>query len=62
LTPAQIACVWVLSKHFVTALIVGVTREHQLDQAIATLSIRLNHRMISQLEAQYRPREVMGHE
>lgn len=59
--PAQVAYAWVLSKPFVTAPIVGVTKEHQLDEAIATLDIKLDARTTKSLEAPYRTRDVMGH-
>lgn len=58
---AQVAYAWVLSKPFVTAPIVGATKEYQLDQAIAALDIRLDQRTVAALEAAYRPRVPTGH-
>lgn len=58
---AQVAYAWVLSKPFVTAPIVGATKEYQLDQAIAALDIRLDERTVAALEAAYRPRVPAGH-
>jgi len=59
--PAQVAYAWVLSKSFVTAPIVGVTKLGQLDEAIAALDVRLDAASIRLLESAYKPRAAMGH-
>ncbi|MCY0096044.1 aldo/keto reductase [Hoeflea ulvae] len=59
--PAQVAYAWVLSKSFVTAPIVGVTKIGQLDEAIAALDVKLDAASIRVLEAAYKPRAAMGH-
>ena len=57
---AQIAYAWILSKPFVTVPIIGSTKIEQLDQAIASLDIKLTDEQIAHLESAYKPREVMG--
>ncbi len=59
--PAQIAYAWVLSKPFITAPIVGVTKPWQLEEAIAALDIELTKSQISYLEKPYKPVAVQGH-
>jgi aryl-alcohol dehydrogenase-like predicted oxidoreductase len=55
---AQIALAWVAGR--VTAPIVGATKPHHLDDAIAAVDIELNDREIKALEAPYQPRPVAG--
>jgi aryl-alcohol dehydrogenase-like predicted oxidoreductase len=60
-SPAQVACAWVLSKPGITAPIVGATRLEQLDNLIAAVDLRLDHRMVKLLESPYKPRLPAGH-
>jgi len=53
--PAQIALAWLLSKPGVTAPIVGVSRESQLEELIAATEIELAADDIAYLEALYQP-------
>jgi aryl-alcohol dehydrogenase-like predicted oxidoreductase len=55
---AQIALAWVLTK--VTSPIVGATKASHLDDAVASLQIKLSGDEISALEAPYIPHRVMG--
>ena len=55
---AQIALSWVLTK--VTSPIVGATKASHLDDAVASLQIKLSDDEISALEAPYIPHRVMG--
>jgi 1-deoxyxylulose-5-phosphate synthase len=55
---AQIALAWVLTK--VTSPIVGATKASHLDDAVASLQIKLSDDEISALEAPYIPHRVMG--
>ncbi|MER7441659.1 aldo/keto reductase [Micromonospora avicenniae] len=55
---AQIALAWVAGN--VTAPIVGATKPHHLDDAVAALDIELTDEEIKALEAPYRPRPVAG--
>lgn len=58
---AQVALAWVLQKPGITAPIIGATKLHQLDDAVAALSLRLTHEEIAELEAPYVPHAVVGH-
>jgi aryl-alcohol dehydrogenase-like predicted oxidoreductase len=55
---AQIALAWVAGK--VTAPIVGATKPHHIDEAVAALDIELTDEEIKALEAPYRPRPIVG--
>jgi aryl-alcohol dehydrogenase-like predicted oxidoreductase len=59
--PAVVALAWVLSKPYVTAPIVGASKPHHIDDAIAALSLKLDARTIAKLEEPYRPKAVVGH-
>lgn len=58
---AQIALAWVLQKSAVTAPIVGATKTHHLDDAVAALSIKLTDEEVRRLEEPYVPHAVIGH-
>ena len=55
---AQIALAWVFTK--VTSPIVGATKASHLDDAVASLQIKLSDDEIAALEAPYIPHRVMG--
>ncbi len=57
---AQIALAWLLGKPAVTAPIIGATKPHHLEDAIAALSIKLSPEEISRLEEPYVPHPVLG--
>lgn len=57
---AQIALAWVLQKKPVSAPIVGATKMHHLEDAVAALSVLLTPDEIKTLEAPYVPHRVMG--
>lgn len=57
---ASVALAWLLSKPTVAAPIVGVSREGQLDDAVAALSVTLSAEDIEELEAHYVPHPVAG--
>ncbi len=59
-TRAQVALAWMLSKPFITAPIVGTTKPHHLDDAIAAIDLRLSEDEVSRLEAPYTPHPVIG--
>jgi len=56
---AQVALAWLLSKG-VTAPIVGATKPHHLQDAVAALSLRLDPEHLAALEAPYVPHPVLG--
>ncbi len=57
---AQLALAWMLGKPGITAPIVGATKEHHLQDAVAALSIRLTAEETAALEAAYIPHPVLG--
>ena len=57
---AQIALAWVLQKQAITAPIIGATKPHHLDDAVAALSIELSTEEIGKLEELYVPHAVTG--
>jgi len=59
---AQIALAWVAGKPWVTAPIVGATKQHHLDDAIASFEIELSDEEVARLEAPYVPHPVEGHQ
>ncbi|MHB8135374.1 MAG: aldo/keto reductase [Anaerolineaceae bacterium] len=58
---AQVALAWMLSKAFITAPIIGATKPHHLEDAVASLSVQLTPDEIRLLEEAYQPRPIMGH-
>ena len=58
---AQVALAWMLSKPFVTAPIIGATKPHHLEDAIAALSVQLSPDEIRHLEEAYQPHPVIGY-
>jgi aryl-alcohol dehydrogenase-like predicted oxidoreductase len=55
-----VALAWVLQKAPVTSPIVGATKLHHLNDAVASLSVRLTNDEIAQLEAPYLPHPIIG--
>jgi aryl-alcohol dehydrogenase-like predicted oxidoreductase len=59
---AQVAMAWILSKPVVTAPIIGATKPHHLDDAVAALSIQLTPEEIRHMEEAYQPHPVLGYQ
>jgi 1-deoxyxylulose-5-phosphate synthase len=57
---AQVALAWVLQKSVISAPIVGATKTHHLDDAVAALSLKLSEEEVKQLEELYVPHSVTG--
>jgi aryl-alcohol dehydrogenase-like predicted oxidoreductase len=57
---AQVALAWVLAKPEVTAPIIGATKPHHLEDAVAALSLKLTDEETKGLEALYVPHETTG--
>jgi 1-deoxyxylulose-5-phosphate synthase len=57
---AQVALAWLLSKPVITAPIVGATKLQHLDDAIASVKVRLSADEIACLEEPYVPHAVVG--
>jgi len=58
---AQVALAWVCQQSVVTAPIVGATKPHHLEDAVAALTLRLSDEELAQLAAPYRPHPVKGY-
>ncbi len=58
---AQVALAWLLHNPVITAPIVGATKPHHLEDAVAALEVRLSPEEIAALEAPYVPHAVAGH-
>ena len=57
---AQVALAWVAQKPFVTAPIVGASKPHHLDDAVAALSLKLTAEEMAALEEPYVPHRIVG--
>ena len=57
---AQLALAWLLAKPAITAPIVGATKPHHLDDAVAAVSLKLSPDEIASLEGPYAPHPVLG--
>jgi len=57
---AQVALAWLLAKPGITAPIVGATKPHHLDDAVAALDVELTDDEIALLEKPYQPHDVAG--
>ncbi|HUO36090.1 MAG TPA: aldo/keto reductase [Candidatus Acidoferrum sp.] len=55
LPPAQIALAWILSKPGVESPVIGATKPHHLEDAVAALSVKLSDAEVSRLEELYQP-------
>jgi aryl-alcohol dehydrogenase (NADP+) len=60
--PARIALAWLLAQPGVTAPIVGATKMQHLEDAVASLDVRLTDEDRKELEEPYRPHPVLGHD
>jgi 1-deoxyxylulose-5-phosphate synthase len=58
---AQIALAWMLSKPEITAPIIGASKPHHLDDALAALDVALGAEEIKSLEEPYEPHPILGH-
>jgi aryl-alcohol dehydrogenase-like predicted oxidoreductase len=58
---AQVALAWLFHKRGVTAPIVGATKLHHLEDALAAEQLPLSEEEIARLEARYVPHPVLGH-
>ncbi|WP_345763527.1 aldo/keto reductase [Diaminobutyricibacter sp. McL0608] len=60
--PAQVALAWVMNQDGITAPLVGATKPAHIADAIAAVDLELDVAECEQLEAQYRPHPVLGHD
>jgi 1-deoxyxylulose-5-phosphate synthase len=57
---AQVTLAWLLAKPVITAPIVGATKLHHLEDALASVNVRLSADEIASLEEPYAPHAVVG--
>ncbi|OGO42160.1 MAG: aldo/keto reductase [Chloroflexi bacterium RBG_16_58_14] len=57
---AQIALAWMLAKPGITAPIIGATKMHHLDDAVAALDVHLSDDEVRLLEELYIPHQTLG--
>jgi aryl-alcohol dehydrogenase-like predicted oxidoreductase len=57
---AQVALAWTLAKPGITAPIIGATKPHHLDDAVAAVDVHLTAQEIELLEKPYQPHRVLG--
>jgi aryl-alcohol dehydrogenase (NADP+) len=58
---SQVALAWLLHKPGVTAPIVGASKPHHLDDALAATALKLDEAELKALEEPYRPHPILGH-
>jgi aryl-alcohol dehydrogenase (NADP+) len=57
----QVALAWVLKNPVITAPIIGTSKAHHLDDAVAALSLKLTDEEVAALEKPYKPKPVLDH-
>jgi aryl-alcohol dehydrogenase-like predicted oxidoreductase len=57
---AQVALAWLLGRPGITAPIVGATAPHHLQDAVASLAVKLTPEEVAALEEPYEPHPVLG--
>ncbi len=57
----QVALAWVLKNPVITAPIIGTSKAHHLDDAVAALSLKLTDEELAALEKPYKPKPVLDH-
>jgi 1-deoxyxylulose-5-phosphate synthase len=60
LPDAQIALAWMLSKPIITAPIIGATKPHHREDAVASIDVKLSEDEIRRLEEPYQIHPVLG--
>jgi aryl-alcohol dehydrogenase (NADP+) len=58
---AQVALAWLMHQPGVTAPIVGASKPHHLEEAVAAVSLKLDAAELKALAAPYRPHGILGH-
>ncbi len=59
--PMQIALAWILHKPGITSPILGATKMHHLEEAVAALDVTLSAEEMAFLEEPYQPHPILGH-
>lgn len=60
-SPAQLALAWLLAKPGVCSPIIGASKIYQLEEAVASTSIKLSQDDMKNLEELYKPHNISGH-
>jgi aryl-alcohol dehydrogenase-like predicted oxidoreductase len=60
-TPGQVSLAWLLHKPGITAPIIGVTSQQQLEDLLKAVDVKLSQEEIEQLEEPYEPHAIAGH-
>src|ERR1700730_14777626 len=60
-SPAQVACAWVLQAPGVTAPIIGATKPQHLKELIAAVDLKLADEEVATLKQPTRPHGILGH-
>jgi 1-deoxyxylulose-5-phosphate synthase len=58
----QVALAWLLQKPGITAPIIGASKPHHLDDAVAAVSLKLSDDEVKRLEEPYKPHRILGHQ
>jgi aryl-alcohol dehydrogenase (NADP+) len=58
---AQVGLAWLMQRPGVTAPIVGASKPHHLDDAVAAASLKLDEAEMKALSEPYKPHRVLGH-
>jgi aryl-alcohol dehydrogenase-like predicted oxidoreductase len=58
---AQVALAWLLHQPAVTAPIVGIGKQHHLDDAVAAVELKLSDEELARLESEYVPHRPEGY-
>lgn len=61
LPDAQVALAWMLNKPAITAPVIGASKPGHLEDAVASLSVKLTQDEITRLEELYQPHTIVGH-
>ncbi len=59
--PAQIALAWLMCQPNVTGPVIGATKMHHLEEAVAAIDIELSPEECAYLEEPYQPHPILGH-
>ena len=60
ISQSQVALAWVLHHPLVNAPIIGASKPHHLEDAVAALDVKLSDEDVRQLETPYQPHPVLG--
>lgn len=58
---AIVALAWSLSKPFMTAPIVGMSKKERVDEAVKAINFELSKEEIESIDSVYEPKETIGH-